>query len=63
MATIGAENLLKATSRKQEMQRQELQSQIEEKRNNLDQLNTEYQMLLRVESQQREIIDNFYQDQ
>lgn len=63
MATIGAENLLKTTSRKQEMQRQELQSQIEEKRNNLDQLNTEYQMLLRVESQQREIIDNFYQDQ
>lgn len=63
LTTIAAENLLKATSRKQEMQRQELQSQIQEKRNRLDQMNTEYQMLVRVEAQQREIIDNFYQDQ
>lgn len=60
--TIGNENLFKATSRKQEMQRQELQSQIQEKRAKLDQVNMEYQMLVRVESQQREIIDNFYQD-
>lgn len=63
LTTIAAENLLKATSRKQEMKRQELQSQIQEKRNRLDQMNTEYQMLVRVEAQQREIIDNFYQDQ
>lgn len=63
LTTLAAENLLKATSRKQEMQRQELQSQIQEKRNRLDQMNTEYQMLVRVEAQQREIIDNFYQDQ
>lgn len=60
--TIGNDNLFKATSRKQEMQRQELQSQIQEKRAKLDQVNMEYQMLVRVESQQREIIDNFYQD-
>lgn len=60
--TIGNENLFKATSRKQEMQRQELQSQIQEKRAKLDQVNMEYQMLVRVESQQREIIDNFYQE-
>lgn len=62
MATIGAENLLKVTARKQEMQRQELQSLIQEKKNKLDQLTTEYQMLLRVEGQQREIIDHFYQE-
>lgn len=61
--TIGNENLFKSTARKQEMQRQELQSQIQEKRTTLDQLNTEYQMLVRAEAQQREIIDNFYQDQ
>lgn len=61
--TIGNENLYKSTARKQEMQRQELQSQIQEKRTTLDQLNTEYQMLVRAEAQQREIIDNFYQDQ
>lgn len=63
LTTIAAENLLKSTARKQEMQRQELQSQIQEKRSKLDQMNLEYQMLSRIEAQQREIIDNFYQDQ
>lgn len=61
MITIGAEN--KARARKQEMERQELQSQIQEKRNKLEEMNTRYQMLLRVAAQQREIIDNFYQTQ
>lgn len=61
MITIGAEN--KARARKQEMERQELQSQIQEKRNKLEEMNTRYQMLLRVAAQQREIIDNFYQAQ
>lgn len=62
MSTIAAENTLKAISRKQEMERQELRSQIQEKKNKLDQMNVEYQMLQRVESQQREIIENFYQE-
>lgn len=61
--TIGAENLLKSTARKQEMQKQEIQSQLQEKSAELEQLKTELQMLARIEAQQREIIDNFCQDQ
>lgn len=61
--TIAAENLLKATARKQEMQKQEIQAQLQEKSQELEHLKTELQMLMRIESQQREIIDNFCQDQ
>lgn len=63
LKTIGVENLLKATSRKQDTERQEIQSLIMEKTMELDRLKAEYQMLARIEAQQKEIIDNFYQNQ
>ncbi|XP_058460789.1 intraflagellar transport protein 20 homolog [Malaya genurostris] len=63
MRAIGVQNLLKTFSKKRESEQQQIQSEIVEKMIELDKLKIEYQYLQRIESEQQEIIDNFYQNQ
>ncbi|XP_053685335.1 intraflagellar transport protein 20 homolog [Sabethes cyaneus] len=63
MRAIGVQNLLKTFSKQRESEQQAIQSEIIEKMVELDKLKIEYQYLQRVESEQQEIIDNYYQHQ
>ncbi|XP_055533562.1 uncharacterized protein LOC129723389 isoform X2 [Wyeomyia smithii] len=63
MRAIGVQNLLKTFSKQRESERQAIQSEIIEKMVELDKLKIEYQYLQRVESEQQEIIDDYYQNQ
>ncbi|XP_065077197.1 intraflagellar transport protein 20 homolog [Ochlerotatus camptorhynchus] len=63
MRAIGIQNLLKTFSKQRESEQQQIQSEIIEKMVELDKLKIEYQYLQRIESEQQEIIDNFYQNQ
>ncbi|XP_055697039.1 intraflagellar transport protein 20 homolog [Phlebotomus papatasi] len=61
--TIGIQNLVKNLSKQRESEHQKIQSQIVEKSLELERLKIELQHLQRIESEQQEIIDNFYQTQ
>lgn len=63
MRTIGAENALKVLLSRQVRERQEIQSEILERTNELERLKLEHQYFLQVESQQREVIENFHANQ
>ncbi|XP_055621469.1 intraflagellar transport protein 20 homolog [Toxorhynchites rutilus septentrionalis] len=63
MRAIGVQNILKTFSKQRESEQQQIQSEIIEKMVELDKLKIEYQYLQRIESEQQEIIDNFYQNQ
>ncbi|XP_055613834.1 intraflagellar transport protein 20 homolog [Uranotaenia lowii] len=63
MRAIGVQNLLKTFSKQREAEQQQIQSAIIEKMVELDKLKIEFQYLQRIESEQQEIIDNFYQNQ
>ncbi|XP_058838356.1 intraflagellar transport protein 20 homolog [Topomyia yanbarensis] len=63
MRAIGIQNLQKTFSKQKESEQQQIQSEIIEKMVELDKLKIEYQYLQRIESEQQEIIDNFYQNQ
>ncbi|XP_062550911.1 intraflagellar transport protein 20 homolog [Armigeres subalbatus] len=63
MRAIGIQNLLKTFSKQRESEQQQIQGEIIEKMVELDKLKIEYQYLQRIESEQQEMIDNFYQNQ
>lgn len=63
MKAIGAQNLLKTIAKQRESEQQQIQSLIMEKSMELDRLKMEYQYLQRTESDQQEVIDNYYQNQ
>ncbi|XP_059612034.1 intraflagellar transport protein 20 homolog [Phlebotomus argentipes] len=61
--TIGIQNLVKNLSKQRESEQQQIQAQIVEKSLELERLKIELQHLQRIESEQQEIMDNFYQTQ
>ncbi|GAB0094186.1 Intraflagellar transport protein 20 [Sergentomyia squamirostris] len=61
--TIGIQNMVKNLSKQRESENQQIQSQIVEKSLELERLKIELQHLQRLESEQQEIMDNFYQTQ
>uniref|UniRef100_A0A182WLM6 Intraflagellar transport 20 n=1 Tax=Anopheles minimus TaxID=112268 RepID=A0A182WLM6_9DIPT len=63
MRAVGVQNMLKTFSKQRESEQQQIQSEIIEKMVELDKLKIEYQYLQRIESEQQEMIDNFYQNQ
>ncbi|ETN65084.1 hypothetical protein AND_003159 [Anopheles darlingi] len=63
MRAVGVQNMLKTFSKQRESEQQQIQSEIIEKMVELDKLKIEYQYLQRVESEQQEMIDTFYQHQ
>ncbi|EDS44840.1 conserved hypothetical protein [Culex quinquefasciatus] len=63
MRAVGVQNLLKTFSKQRESEQQQIQSEIIEKMVELDKLKIEYQYLQRIESEQQEVVDNFYQNQ
>ncbi|XP_050097410.1 intraflagellar transport protein 20 homolog [Anopheles aquasalis] len=63
MRAVGVQNMLKTFSKQRESEQQQIQSEIIEKMVELDKLKIEYQYLQRIESEQQEMIDAFYQHQ
>ncbi|XP_055679052.1 intraflagellar transport protein 20 homolog [Lutzomyia longipalpis] len=61
--TIGIQNLVKNLSKQRESEQQQIQAEIIEKSLELERLKIELQHLQRIESEQQEIMDNFYQTQ
>lgn len=63
MKAIGAQNMLKTFSKEKESEQLKMQSAITEKTQDLERLKLELQYLQRIEAEQQEVIDNFYQNQ
>ncbi|XP_064459549.1 intraflagellar transport protein 20 homolog [Ornithodoros turicata] len=59
MKAIGARNLLKSVEKQREMQQQQLQALVLEKRIHLERLNVQYNALRREEAEQNETIEHF----
>ncbi|CAO1421176.1 unnamed protein product [Diamesa hyperborea] len=63
MRAISTQNLANSSAKQKEIEQQQIQTKIIEKTLELDRLKIELQYLQRVESEQQEIFDNFYQNQ
>ncbi|CAO1431067.1 unnamed protein product [Diamesa serratosioi] len=63
MRAISTQNLANSSAKQKEIEQQQTQTKIIEKTLELDRLKIELQYLQRVESEQQEIFDNFYQNQ
>ena len=59
MKAIGARNLLKSYAKQREAQQEQLRALIVEKKSELDRLNTQYNALAKMESEQQEFIEQF----
>ncbi|XP_055319417.1 intraflagellar transport protein 20 homolog [Sitodiplosis mosellana] len=60
---IAAQNLLKSMAKQREAEQQDIQNETLERTMELEQLKVQLQYLQRIEANQQELIENFYENQ
>ncbi|XP_031630321.1 intraflagellar transport protein 20 homolog [Contarinia nasturtii] len=60
---IAAQNLLKSMAKQREAEQQDIQNEIVERAMELEQLKVQLQYLQRIEANQQELIENFFDNQ